>query len=226
MIRRTTVGCRALLAFAALSWALPALAQAPQASPIAADKAAAPAKQAGEPGAKTDNKPEKGAAKDEKPNNPATSQAKSENKAGDNTIGAVDRKEPDDAKLKDRLQRRKTQQDVARAKIAAALRGQPMTEAMQQELKRHARRLARLERIKAVAIEAKDTAVVERVTKLIDKENARHDKFTTRVEDKDDKAKDDKAKDDKAKDDKAKDDKAKDDKAKDDKGKNDKAGAK
>jgi hypothetical protein len=213
MIRRTTAGYRAVLALASLSWAMPALAQAPQASPALQDKVAAPAKKAGEPGAKSDNKPEKGAPKDEeKPNNPAANQAKTDNKGGDNTVSAVERKEPDDPKLKDRLQRRKSQQDMARAKIAASLRGQPMTEAMQQELKRHARRLARLERIKALAIEAKDTAVVERVTKLIDKENARHDKFAARVEDKDDKGKDDKGKDDKGKDDKGKDDKGKDDK--------------
>jgi hypothetical protein len=216
MIRRTTVLYRAVLALASLSssWVAPALAQAPQASPVAQDKAAAPAKKAGEPGTKPDNKPEKAAPKEEeKPNNPAATQAKIDNKGGDNTVGAVERKEPDDPKLKDRLQRRKSQQDTVRAKIAAALRGQPMTEAMQQELRRHARRLARLERIKALAVEAKDTAVVDRVTKLIDKENARHDKFTARVEDKDDKGKDDKGKDDKGKDDKGKDDKGKDDKA-------------
>jgi hypothetical protein len=208
MIRRRTVSFRALLAVAISSWVAPAIAQAPQASPVAQEKAAAPAKKAGEPG-KPDEKGDKGPPKGEdKPLNPGASPAKSDNKGGDNTIGAVDRKGPDEAKLKDRLQRRQRQQDAARAKVAAALRGQPMNEAMQQELNRHARRLARLERIKALAIEAKDAAVVERVTKLIDKENARHDKFTARGDDKDDKGKDDKGKDDKGKDDKGKDDKA------------------
>jgi hypothetical protein len=217
MIPRTTVFYRAVLALASLSWSWtsPALAQAPQASPVAEDKAAAPARKAGEPGTKPDNKAERAAPKEEeKPTNAAAGQAKSDNKGGDNTVGAVDRKD-DDPKLKDRLRRRKSQQEMARAKIAAALRGQPMTEAMQQELRRHARRLARLERIKALAIEAKDSAVIDRVTKLIDKENARHDKFTARVEDKDDKSKD-----------KGQDDRGKDDKGKDDKGKDDKAGAK
>jgi regulator of RNase E activity RraB len=222
MIRRMTAGYRALFATAALVWVTPARAQAPQASPIAHDKAAAPAKKAGDPAAKPDDKgdkADKGASKGEdKPGNPGASQAKVDNKAGDNTVSAVDRKEPDDAKLKDRVLRRRQQQDMERAKIAAVLRGQPMSEAMQQEMSRHARRLARLERIKALAVEAKDSAVVDRVTKLIEKENARHDKFTTRVEDKDDKGKDDKAKDDKGKDDKAKDDKGKGDKGKDDKG--------
>ena len=194
MIRRTTVGYRALLALATLSWVLPARAQAPQASPVAQEKAADPAKKAGDPGkaddkGKPDDKAAKGAPKGEdKPANRRSEPAKADNKGGDNTVGAVDRKEPDESKLKDRLLRRKSQQEVERAKIAAALRGQPMSEPMQQELKRHARRLARLERIKAIAIEAKDSAVVDRVNKLIEKENARHDKFTTRIDkDKDDK---------------------------------------
>ena len=215
MIRRRTVGYRALLALTTLSWVAPALAQAPQASPVAQDKAAAPAKKASDPGAKPDKgeKGEKPAPKgEETPGKPGATQAKIDSKPGDNTVGAVDRKEPDDPKLKDRLQRRRRQQDTEHAKIAGALRGQPMSEAMRQALSRHARRLARLERIKALALEAKDTAVVERVNKLIDKENARHDKFATHVDDKDDKGKDDKAKDDKGKDDKAKDDKGKDDK--------------
>jgi hypothetical protein len=70
----------------------------------------------------------------------------------------------------------KAQHDAERAKILAVLRG-PMPEAMKQELQRHARRAARLERIKALATDAKDTDALTRVTKLIDKENARHDKW-------------------------------------------------
>jgi hypothetical protein len=70
----------------------------------------------------------------------------------------------------------RAQHDAERAKIAAVLHG-PMNDAMKEELKRHARRIARLERIKALATEAKDTDAVTRATKLIDKENARHDKW-------------------------------------------------
>jgi hypothetical protein len=225
MIRRRMLGYRALLALATLSWVAPARAQAPQASPVAQDKAAAPAKKAADPGA--GDKGEKPAPKgEERPGKLEGNQAKTDNKPGDNTVGAVDRKEPDDPKLKDRLQRRRRQQDTERAKIAGALRGQPMSEAMHHELSRHARRLARLERIKAIALEAKDTAVVERVNKLIDKENARHDKFATRVDDKDDKGRDDKGRDDKAKDDKGREDKGREDKGHEDKGREDKGGAK
>jgi hypothetical protein len=181
----------------------PALAQAPQASPVAQEKAAAAAKKAAEPGAKDDTKGEKAGPKgDDKAAKAETSPTKADHKPGEPTVNAVERRDPDDPKLKDRLARRKTQQDNERAKIAASLRGQPMSEAMKEEMNRHARRLARLERIKALALESKDTAVVERVTKLIEKENARHDKFTAHVENKDDKGKDDKGKDDKGKDDK------------------------
>jgi hypothetical protein len=219
MIRRRTVGFRAFLALAPLLSVSAAFAQAPQASPVAQEKAAAAAKKAADPGAKPETKGEKGAPKgDDKAAKPEASQAKTENKPGEPTVNAVDRKDTDDGKLKERLQRRRHQQEAEHGKIAAALHGQPMSEAMKEELSRHARRLARLERIKALAIEAKDTAVVERVTKLIEKENARHDKFTSHFEHKGEKGSDDKGKDDKGKDDKGKDDKGKDDKGKDDKG--------
>ncbi len=52
-----------------------------------------------------------------------------------------------------------------------------MAAALREELRRHARRLARLERVKDVAEDEKDTATVERVGKLIQKENARHQKW-------------------------------------------------
>jgi hypothetical protein len=204
MIRRRTASYRALLAIAPLLSVAPALAQAPQASPVAQEKAASAAKKAADPGAKPEAKGDKAAPKgDDKSAKSENNPTKADDKAGEPTVNAVERREPDEAKLKERVQRRKNQQDVERGKIAAALRGQPMSEAMKEEMSRHARRLARLERIKALAAEAKDSAVVERVTKLIEKENARHDKFTSHVESKgDDKGKDDKGKDDKGKDEK------------------------
>jgi hypothetical protein len=70
-----------------------------------------------------------------------------------------------------------------------------MSEALRQEMTRHARRIARLERIKSIATEAKDNATVLRATKLITMENERHDKFATNAEGRDETpgAKDDKA---------------------------------
>jgi hypothetical protein len=180
----------------------PAVAQAPQASPVAQEKAAAAAKKTADQEGKGETKGEKAPKGGDKSAKSEASPTKADDKPGEPTVNAVERREPDEGKLKDRLQRRKHQQDAARAKIPASLRGQPLSEAMKEELGRHARRLARLERIKALALEAKDAAVVERVTKLIDKENARHDKFTAHIESKGEKVNDDKGKDDKGKDDK------------------------
>ena len=52
-----------------------------------------------------------------------------------------------------------------------------MSEAMRQELRRNARRTARLARIKSLATTAKDEDALSRVSKLLEKENARHDKW-------------------------------------------------
>jgi len=119
---------------------------------------------------------------------PGDKPAKADEKATDPTVNAVQKKDADEAKLKDRLQRRKTEEDAERAKVVAATKGQPMSEALRQEMTRHARRIARLERIKAVATDAKDNATVQRATKLIELENTRHDKFTSNADSKDEKA--------------------------------------
>ena len=175
MIRRTRYGYGGLLALTGLLFASPAFSQAAQGSPAAQDKAAAPAKKVDDPGAKPDP-------------NAAKPSAGLPGKPGDPTVSAVQKTEGDEAKLKDRVQRKKMQQDMERPKIAAVLRGQPMSEPMKQELERHARRLARLERVKAVATESKDTATADRASKLIETENARHDKFTSTFEATTDKA--------------------------------------
>jgi len=60
--------------------------------------------------------------------------------------------------------------------LSARLKG-PADDALKQELRRHAERVARLDRIKAVAADAKDADSGERATKLLAKENARHDKW-------------------------------------------------
>jgi hypothetical protein len=72
----------------------------------------------------------------------------------------------------DHAARAKAQHDALRAKLHG-----PLTEAMKQELRRHAQRVARIERIKAVAVEQKDKDTADRADKLLDKENTRHDKW-------------------------------------------------
>jgi hypothetical protein len=244
MIRRTKNACSAILLATSLT-AASAMAQAPQASPVAQDKAGAPAKKGSENGEK--GKPEKQGEKGERHRDDDRSDkhrehdkddrakkdddrkndlgAKTDDKGGEpGSVGAAMRRGPD-GMPKERLERWKNQQDLERTKIKAALRGRAMDQAMKQELEHHARRIARLERIKAVAVEAKDTATIERVNKLIELENARHDRVTSHFDSKDDKgSKDEKAP--KEKDDKgSKDDKAP--KEKDDKGsKDEKGGAK
>lgn len=76
-----------------------------------------------------------------------------------------------------RAERAKKLRDEARGKASRALKGQPMEKAFQQELERHARRVARLERIHAVAAEAGDGDSIERAEKLIDKEKERHERW-------------------------------------------------
>jgi hypothetical protein len=191
MIRRTKDGSSVLFAVSALLLAAPAFSQAAPAAPAAQGKAAdksgaKPADKAGKAEGKSEGNPGKAEVN---PGKAAANPGKPEEKPGDQTVAAaVQKKEADEAKIKARLQRRTAEQEAERPKIMAALKGQPMTEAMRQELSRHARRLARLERVKALALEAKDDATVQRAAKLIDVENARHDKFAVNVEAKDDKA--------------------------------------
>lgn len=82
----------------------------------------------------------------------------------------------DEPKGSDRAARRAAQHDAEKKKLEGVLKG-PMDEAQKQELRRHAERVAKLERIKALAVESKDKDIADKAGKLLDKENARHDKF-------------------------------------------------
>ena len=148
---------------------------APTGAKAAADKPADAKTKPGEPIAKIDGKP--GAAPD-----PAGSAAAGP--AGSAAAGGPEdakAKEAVAAKFKEWKDARKAKAKDVRAevkkKVEAALKGKPMANAMKEEIKRHARRIARLERAKSVAGEANDTDTVGRVDKLIEKENARHDKW-------------------------------------------------
>lgn len=83
------------------------------------------------------------------------------------------------AKVKARLEEHKAKVKEHRAeikkKVEEKLKGQPMVNAMKEELKRHARRISRLERAKDLAEEANDADTIARIDKLIAKENGRHD---------------------------------------------------
>jgi hypothetical protein len=80
------------------------------------------------------------------------------------------------AKDADRATRLKTQHDAERQQLTGVLHA-PMTEVMKQDLRQHAERVAKLERIRSVALDAKDTATVDRANKLLEKENAHYEKW-------------------------------------------------
>ncbi len=136
---------------------------APQAKANAADKAE---KAATKPGDKAGDKAEKAA-----------------DKAGDKADKAADKageKAGEKGKsADDRAARKAKEHDAQREKLKGMLKGPP-DDALKQELRRHAERLARLDRIKDVAQAEKDTATVEKATSLVAKENERHDKWMTK----------------------------------------------
>jgi hypothetical protein len=149
MIRSTMT--RGLLVAAAMLLASTATAQAPNANPHGKGNAADPASHAGAPGAKGEDKPK-----------------------ADDKAKPGEKKDTD--KTAERAARKGKEHDAQKAKLSALLKA-PADEAMKQELRRHAERVARLERIKSVATDAKDTDAGERATKLLVKENTRHDKW-------------------------------------------------
>ena len=86
------------------------------------------------------------------------------------------------ARRVERAAKAKEEKVALRAKVTAALKGRAMTPALREALRIHARRLARLDRVRVLADEAKDAEVVARVDKLIAKETARHDKWLERYD--------------------------------------------
>ncbi|MDF2694468.1 MAG: hypothetical protein K0S65_2851 [Labilithrix sp.] len=111
---------------------------------------------------------------------------KAADKAADKVEKAADKaakdlKAGDPAKAKsadDRAARKAKEHDAQRDRLSATWKG-PMTDALRQELRRHAERLARLERIKAVADAEKDKDSSEKAAKLVARENERHEKWMT-----------------------------------------------
>jgi len=78
-----------------------------------------------------------------------------------------------------RANRAKQLRSEARKRAKEALHGTPMQPSFKQEMRRHARRMARLHRLQAVAAEAGNTEAMQRVDKLLSKENTRHDRWVT-----------------------------------------------
>jgi hypothetical protein len=157
MNRKPLMG--ALLVAAATLLATGAYAQnnnaSPQGKANAADKAAGAGDKAADKAA--DKKAEKADDKAEKKADKADDKGKS-------------------AEGGDRAAKKAKEHEALKEKLKGKLKG-PMDESVKQELRRHAERLAKLERIKAVAMTEKDTANADKAGTLITKENARHDKW-------------------------------------------------
>jgi len=90
--------------------------------------------------------------------------------------GGEDKAAKPDDKGGERAARKAKEHEAQKIKLNAVLKG-PADEALKEELRRHAERVARIERIKSVATDAKDADSGARATKLLAKENARHDKW-------------------------------------------------
>lgn len=157
---------RHVLAISAASLlATTAYAQSPNANPHATaqgqGKAVEPTKTAAPgPGEKAGQKVDNAADK-------AGDKAKDlKDKAGEKVDSAKD--------SVDRTTRKAKQHEEQKAKLGAMLKG-PMDEATKQELRRHAERLAKIERIKSLAETSKDNDSAERAAKLMTKETTRHD---------------------------------------------------
>jgi hypothetical protein len=78
-----------------------------------------------------------------------------------------------------RAERRQKTRKEKKEKVRAALGKRKAAPAITQELRRHSRRTARLERVGELAAEADDAEALALVDKLIAKENARHSKWLT-----------------------------------------------
>lgn len=106
----------------------------------------------------------------------ATANAQSPNAAPTAKGSPVAKGEEKADKNADRTAKKAKQHEEQKAKLSTLLKTAP-DDALKQELRRHAERIARLDRIKVLAGEAKDTESAEKANKLLAKENERHEKW-------------------------------------------------
>jgi hypothetical protein len=109
----------------------------------------------------------------------AEKKAEKANEKAEKAVEKAEKANDKEKTVEERAARKLKEHAVLRDKLKATLRG-PMDVPTKQELRRHAERLARLERIKQLAEADKDTATVDKATALIAKENARHDTWLSK----------------------------------------------
>jgi hypothetical protein len=100
-------------------------------------------------------------------------------KAEDKADKKAEKAEDKAKAIEDRALRKQKEHTELREKLKGALKA-PMDAATKQELRRHAEILARLERVKSLAQADKDSAIVDKATALVTKENARHDTWMSK----------------------------------------------
>ncbi len=96
--------------------------------------------------------------------------------AADKAKGADEKTAKPDDKAGERAARKAKEHEAQKTQLSATLKT-PANDALKEELRRHAERVARIERVKSVATDAKDAESGARATKLLAKENARHDRW-------------------------------------------------
>jgi hypothetical protein len=82
-----------------------------------------------------------------------------------------------EARAKKREQRQRDRKRALGKRLGRRLRGADITPAIEDELKLHAQRVAKLRRIRYVAALEKDYEAVRAVDKLLARENARHERW-------------------------------------------------
>jgi hypothetical protein len=133
---------------------------------------AAPA--AAQPG--KDKKEEKKEEKAEKKADKAEEKAdKKDEKADKKDEKADEKADKKDANAEERQAKRQERRKERRAKIKEKWGDLVKRPEVQNELKKHARRLARLNRLLALAVEAKKDDKKKKIEELIEKENKRHE---------------------------------------------------
>jgi uncharacterized low-complexity protein len=160
------------LAALALSLAVPALAETAKKPEAAASKSADKAKD-------DTKKPEEAEGKKGDGKGDKKEEKQDDGKKDEEKKPKGEGPKADKAAVKGKA---KEEREALKAKLGKTLKGKPAPVALKEELKRHARRIARLERIAAIAKDEKDDAVAGRVTKLVEKENARSAKWMAKFE--------------------------------------------
>jgi len=110
------------------------------------------------------------------PQGKAAAADKGNEKKADDKAKADDKGKPS---VEDRGAKKAKEHEALKERLKAKLKTAP-DDAMKQEIRHHAERIAKLERIKAVATTEKDTATADKATTLLTKENDRHDKWMDR----------------------------------------------